>query len=338
MQNKSKNTFLPSISIITPFYNEEEAIDLYFEKLITTLKEIKTDFEIICINDGSKDKTLAILKKWQLKIKQIKIIDFSRNFGKEAALTAGLDHATCQVTIPIDADLQDPPELVKEMITKWQEGFDVVLAKRKSRNDGFVRDLAAKVYYKILKWLTNGNMQEEVGDFRLLDQKVVTALRNMSERNRYMKGIFAWVGFRSITIYYDRPKRSNGDTKIGYFKLFRLAYDGLISFSTKPLKIWLYIGLFFSLFSFIYAIFLLLRTLIHGTDLPGYASIMVSVLFIGGLQLLSLGVIGEYIARIFKEVKHRPIYIVDNIYGTNKAKAPKKQKKPLQGKYYKPKA
>jgi glycosyltransferase involved in cell wall biosynthesis len=201
------------------------------------------------------------------------------------------------------------------MVEKWQEGYDVVVAKRRKRQDKFFKNITAKLFHKLFGYLTNNNLHPDSGDFRLLDKKVIQIIRQLPEKTRFMKGVFSWVGFKTAEVYFDRPQRAIGTTKIPFLKLFKLAFDGIFSFSTKPLKIWLYIGLTFSIISFIYASFLILRKLVFGTDLPGYTSLMVVILFMGGIQLISLGVIGEYIARIYKEVKNRPIYIVEKKYG-----------------------
>ncbi len=314
------------ISIITPFFNEEEVVDIYFNTIISSIRQLGYDFEFMCIDDGSKDRTSQLIKKWQDKSYNIKLIAFSRNFGKEAALTAGLKHAKGDAVIPIDADLQDPPTLIPAMLQAWEKGYKVVEAKRISREDGFCKTFTAKLFYKTIGFLTNGNIKEEVGDFRLLDRKVVDVINLLPEKTRFMKGVFAWVGFKTKIVEYSRPSRVAGETKQGLVKLIRLALDGIISFTTKPLKIWLYLGIIFSAILLIYAIYLVLRTLIWGVDVPGYTSIMVAVLFTGCLNLLSLGVIGQYVARIYKEVKNRPIYLIDEIYERTKQKPKAKTK------------
>ncbi len=316
----SKQKAMISISVIVPLYNEADGISNFINGLISVLSKITPEFEIICIDDGSTDKTRAELKSARKLDARIKLLAFSRNFGKEAALTAGLDLASKDVVIPIDADFQDPPQLIPAMIAKWQEGFDVVLAHRRTRNDSVMKNLFSSLYHKLLFWISNRTIPADVGDFRLMDKKVVEAIRQMPEKTRYMKGIFAWVGFRKAVIEYDRPNRKSGVSKLKYYHLFKLGLDGIFSFSTKPLKIWLYIGAVFSLFAFFYAILLVLRTMVFGVSVPGYASIMVSILFIGGIQLVSLGIIGEYIARIYKETKNRPIYIVSEQHGFKEEK------------------
>lgn len=313
---KKKSTYL--LSIVTPFFNEEESVNVYFTEILNVLKTLECNYEIICIDDGSTDGTSSKLHAFAKRNNNIRIIKFSRNFGKEAALSAGLDAASGDAVVPIDADLQDPPSLIPKMVSKWQEGYKVVLAQRKSRDEKVIKRFFAKLYYEIASYLTSDHLPKNVGDFRLMDKEVVNAVKALKERNRFMKGILSWVGFKTTTIEYNRPKRAKGETHLGFSKLFRLALDGIFSFSSKPLKVWLYLGLLISIASFSYACYLILRTLILGVDLPGYASIMVAILFMGGIQLVSLGVIGEYIARIFKEVKQRPIYITDYTHGFEK--------------------
>lgn len=322
---KKKSTYL--LSIVTPFFNEEESLSSYFIEILKILKGLNCNYEVICVDDGSTDSTGSLLLEYAKKNSSIKIIRFSRNFGKEAALSAGLDAANGDIVIPIDADLQDPPSLIPEMISKWKEGYKVVLAQRKSRDDGYFKDFFAQIYYNVAGYLTSNHLPRNVGDFRLMDREVVLAVRSLKEKNRFMKGILSWVGFKTAVVKYSRPKRSKGETHLSFSKLFKLALDGLFSFSSKPLKVWLYVGLLFSIVSFSYACYLILRTMILGVDLPGYASIMVAILFMGGIQLVSLGVIGEYIARIFKEVKQRPLYITDYTYGFEKNRRKQAEKK-----------
>ncbi len=314
--NKSKTQF--AISIITPFLNESEVIDIYFQKLIPALEKTTKNWEIICVDDGSSDDTGKQLVAYTKQNSRIKLITFSRNFGKEAALTAGFDHALGDAVIPIDADLQDPPELIEKLVKKWQEGYLVVDAVRQTRADSLFKKVTASIFHSFIHFLTNGKIPAHVGDFRLIDRKALEAIKSMSEKTRYVKGVVPWVGFKRTQIKYARPGRKVGETKLSFLKLFKLGCDAIFSFSSKPLKVWLYMGLMLSFISFIYACFLIGRTLMYGVDLPGYTSIMVAVLFMGGIQLVSLGVIGEYVARIFKEVKNRPIYIVDETYGIEK--------------------
>ena len=304
------------LSIVIPMYNEEANIDYLFERLQLILNEMQLTYEFICINDGSRDKTLPCLIAHHQCNQNIKIIDLSRNFGKEIALSAGIDFAKGQAVIPIDADLQDPPELLKDLVAKWREGYDVVYATRRSRqSEGWLKRLTAKLFYRIIDRISQVPIPHDTGDFRLIDRQVVEALKQMPERTRFMKGLFAWVGYRQTSIYYDRPQRYKGKTTWNYWRLWNFALDGITSFSMLPLKVWSYMGLSLSLLAFLYATSLILRTLIFGVDVPGYASLMVVVLFLGGVQLITLGVIGEYVGRIFEEVKKRPLYLVRNGYG-----------------------
>lgn len=306
----------PSISIVVPLYNEAPNIDYFFARLEAVLAQIGWPYEIICVNDGSRDQTLAELVKHHDRNRAIKVINLSRNFGKEVALTAGLDFAQGTVVVPIDADLQDPPELIETLIAKWQEGYDVVYATRRTRQgETWLKRLTANLFYRVIGQMSPIAIPRDTGDFRLLDQRVVAALKQLPERTRFMKGLFAWVGFQQTAVYYDRDRRYQGHTKWSYRRLWRFAVDGITSFSLLPLKIWSYIGMGLSLLAFTYAFFLVLRTLIFGVDVPGYASLMVVLLFLGGMQLVTLGIIGEYLGRVYEEVKGRPLYLVRDTYG-----------------------
>lgn len=307
----TKAASIPLLSVVVPMYNEEAGIEPFFKEIVPALDDITTNWEIVCVNDGSKDKTLELLEKHHKKENRIKVIDLSRNFGKEAALTAGLEEATGEAVVPIDADLQDPPSLISEMVKKWREGYQVVLATRKKRSgDSLLKRATAKFFYKLIGMSSNVDIPANTGDFRLMDRQVVEAVKTLPEKTRFMKGLFAWVGFSTTTIYYDRPKRHSGSSAWSYRKLWRLALDGIFSFTTFPLHIWTYVGVVISSIAFVYVAFLVIRTLVFGVDVPGYASIMASVLFMGGIQLISLGIIGEYITRIYRETKQRPLYIV----------------------------
>ena len=247
--------------------------------------------------------------------KNIRIINFSRNFGKEAALTAGLDKARGEAAIPIDVDLQDPPELIKELVARWREGYDVVLAKRADRtSDSFAKRVSADLFYKLNGKISNVDIPNNVGDFRLMSKRVVEALNQLPENQRFMKGLFAWVGFKTVVIEYVREKREAGQSSFNGWKLWNFALDGITSFSTLPLRIWLYIGALVSFLSFLYGSFIILKTLIFGVDLPGYASLAVIMLFLGGIQLIGIGILGEYIGRIYSESKRRPSYIIEGEY------------------------
>ncbi|MFN6562572.1 MAG: glycosyltransferase family 2 protein [Nostoc sp. ChiSLP01] len=304
------------ISVVVPMYNEEPNIDYLFERLISVLIRLNMKYEIVCVNDGSKDNTLKCLVEHHYRNPAIKVVNLSRNFGKEIALTAGIDYTTGAAVVPIDADLQDPPELIEQLIAKWREGYDVVYATRRSRQgESWIKRFTASAFYRTIGKMSQTPIPPNTGDFRLLDRRVVNALKQIPERNRFMKGLFAWVGFKQTSILYDRPQRYQGYTKWNYWKLWNFAIDGIAAFSLIPLKVWSYLGLSISLISFSYASFLVIRTLVFGIDIPGYASLMVAVLFLGGVQLLSLGMIGEYLGRVYDEVKGRPLYLVRDCYG-----------------------
>jgi glycosyltransferase involved in cell wall biosynthesis len=304
------------LSIIAPMYNEEANIDYFFETLIPVLLRLGLEYEIICVNDGSKDRTLEKLLNYRQDNPQIKIISFARNFGKEIALTAGLHHTSGKAIIPIDTDLQDPPELIERLLDKWREGYDVVYAVRRRRlGESSFKRFTANVFYRFINFISDIPIPKDTGDFRLFDRRVVKELNRIPERTRFMKGLFAWIGFKQVGIEYDRQPRHQGKTKWNYWKLWNYALDGITLFSTTPLRLWSYIGIIVSLLSFIYASFLILRTIIHGKDVPGYASIMVVILFLGGLQLISLGIIGEYLGRVYAETKKRPLYLINESYG-----------------------
>lgn len=306
----------PLLSVIVPMYNEAANLETLFSRLKNVLSTLTEEWEIICVNDGSKDNTLLLLNDFHAQDGRIKAISFSRNFGKEAALTAGLDVCTGQAVIPIDADLQDPPELIPELYAKWQEGHKVVIATRNKRTgDSWMKRLTAKVFYKILGSMSTIRIPQNTGDFRLIDKEVVHAIRQLRERTRFMKGLFAWVGYPTAQVFYDRPARHASKTQWNYWRLWQFALDGIFSFSTLPLRVWIYLGVFISLFAFLYAVVIIIKTLVHGVDVPGYASLMCAVLFMGGIQLISLGVIGEYLGRIYRETKHRPVYLVEQRIG-----------------------
>jgi glycosyltransferase involved in cell wall biosynthesis len=299
--------------------NEANGFNLLFEKLLGVLecckKTYQLPYEIVVINDGSTDNTLHLLLELQKSIPSLRVIDLSRNFGKEAALTAGLAFARGSAAIPIDADLQDQPELMIELIGKWLEGYETVVGVRKIRqSDPFFKRITAHLFYKIFNLFSDTKIIPHAGDFRLLDRKVINAFLALPERTRFNKGLFAWLGFYTYTIHFERLERAVGQSKWGYKKLFQFAMDGITSFSSVPLKIWGYIGIIVAAFSLMYAIFIVLRTLFLGIDIPGYASLIVVILFFGGINMMSVGILGEYMSRIFMESKQRPLYIVRSIY------------------------
>ena len=311
------------LSIIVPCYNESEVVENFFSAMVGNngiLNNLGLNCELVFINDGSKDNTLELLKA-QKEIYSnksnldIKIVNLSRNFGKEAAMSAGFSVASGEAIVPMDADLQDPPELIAKFVELWRQGYDVVLAKRNDRQeDSFAKRFSSSLFYKLNNKISDVKLPDNVGDFRLFTRKVLNAINSLPENQRFMKGIFAWVGFNSITIEYKRPQRIAGSSKFNGWKLWNFALQGITGFGTLPLRIWTYIGFIVSFFAFIYASFLILRTLIMGIDLPGYASLVVIILFLGGLQLIGIGILGEYVGRIYMESKRRPPFIIDEIY------------------------
>jgi len=304
------------ISVLIPAYNEEPVLDKLFTRLANLANETKGyDFEFLFVNDGSKDKTLTIIKDYAEKDSRVSYINLSRNFGKEIGMIAGLDHVTGDATVIIDADLQDPPELIPEMIELWEQGYDDVYAKRKSRDgETWFKKFTSRMYYKTLQSLTNIPIQKDTGDFRLLDRRVVEALKQFRESQRNTKAMFSWVGFHKKEILYDRDPRAAGETHWNYFKLAELAIDGITSFTTAPLRISTIIGLFVSVVAFIYLVVVIFQTILFGNELAGYPSTLAVILFLGGVQLLSLGIIGEYVGRIFNETKVRPLYLVEEYH------------------------
>jgi len=305
------------ISIIAPFYNEGNGISYFYESLISLLNKVSDfEFEVICIDDGSSDNTLEQLIFLSKNDSRFRIIELSRNFGKEAALTAGIDASLGDAIIPIDSDLQDPPELILDLINEWIGGAEVVLARRIDRSsDAFIKRKMAELFYRFHNQLSTIKIPENVGDFRLMDRMVVEALKKLPEHNRFMKGLFTWVGFKTITIDYVRRPRAVGESKFSGWKLWNFALEGFTSFSTAPLKMWSYFGVVGAMCTFFYALFIILKVLLFGVDVPGYASLLLAVLFFGSLQLISLGVLGEYIGRIYMETKNRPIYVIRKQYG-----------------------
>jgi glycosyltransferase involved in cell wall biosynthesis len=312
----SLNSDSVEISIVIPLYNESESIEHLFARLTPVLVGLNLNYEIICVNDGSQDDTIKRLIELNQQDPTIKIVSLSRNFGKEIALTAGIDYASGAAVIPIDADLQDPPELIEKLIAKWREGYDVVYATRRSRQgDTWLKRISAMAFYQTIGRMSHVPIPANTGDFRLLDRRVVEAIKKLPERTRFMKGLFAWVGYKQTSVLFDRQPRHRGQTTWNYWKLWNFALDGIISFSFLPLKIWSYVGVTISVVSLLYALMLVIRTLIFGVDVPGYASLMVAILFLGGIQLITLGVLGEYLGRVYEEVKGRPLYFVREEYG-----------------------
>jgi glycosyltransferase involved in cell wall biosynthesis len=303
----------PLLSIVVPVFNEERSIDLFLE-MAEPIFARHGRYEILFVNDGSKDNTSSILNAAKAQNPSIVIITFSRNFGKEAATTAGLDYAKGDVVIPIDVDLQDPPELIDEFMTRWRAGADVVYGVRRSRkSDGFIKRTSARYFYKLFNALSPTRIPYNAGDYRLMDRKVVEEIKKLPERTRFMKGLMAWPGFRSEGVEFDRQSRVEGATSWNYWRLWNFALDGITNYSTTPLRLWVYVGGLISLLSFMYAGFIVVHSILTGIDVPGYPSLIVAIMFFGGIQLFSIGLVGEYVGRIYLETKQRPIYVIDSI-------------------------
>lgn len=299
------------ISLVVPVFNEEEAIPIFYKTVRENEELKKHEVEIIFINDGSKDSTESIINALAIADNLVKPLSFTRNFGKEPALFAGLDHATGDAVIPIDVDLQDPIDVIPVLIEKWQEGADVVLAKRTDRStDGWLKRKTAEWFYKLHNKISTPKIEENVGDFRLMSRETVENIKLLPERNLFMKGVLSWVGGNVDIVEYTRAERSAGESKFNGWKLWNLALEGITSFSTFPLRMWTYIGLFVAALSFVYGGWMIIDKLIWGNPVPGYPSLLVSILFLGGIQLIGIGVLGEYIGRIYTESKKRPKYLL----------------------------
>ncbi len=308
---------MKTITLLIPAYNEEAVLPALFQRLNSLAESIDDyRFEFLFINDGSRDQTLELIKNHATTDHRISYLNLSRNFGKEIAMLAGFDHVRGDACVVIDADLQDPPELIPEMIKLWQQGYDDVYARRKSRTgETWLKKKTSEWYYAILQSSTHVPIQVDTGDFRLLDRRCIEALRQFREASRNTKAMFSWIGYKKKELFYDRDPRAAGETKWNYHKLANLAIDGITSFTTAPLRISSILGIAVSGLAFLYIVYLLIRTVLFGfNDLAGYPSMMAVILFLGGIQLLSLGIIGEYIARIFNETKHRPLYLIEEYH------------------------
>jgi glycosyltransferase involved in cell wall biosynthesis len=305
---------LPSISVVAPAYNEEEVLETFYERVTRVLSDIGAPYEIVLVNDGSRDNTLAMMHAMRARDEHITVVDLSRNFGKEIALTAGLDHARGDVVVVLDSDLQDPPELIAEMLEGWREGYDVVYGVRSQRDgETWFKKVTAKAFYRLISRISRVQIPQDTGDFRLMTRRAVRELSRLREEHRFMKGLFAWIGFPSKPLYYRRDARAAGQTKWNYLKLLNLAIEGITSFTITPLKVATLLGLSVAFLSLVYACYVIWKTLAYGDPVRGYPSLMVTVLFLGGVQLTAIGVLGEYIGRIFNEVKHRPLYLVNRL-------------------------
>ncbi|WP_242705597.1 glycosyltransferase family 2 protein [Pontibacillus sp. ALD_SL1] len=304
---------MKTITIMVPAYNEEESLHYLYERLFGVVDGQKGySFELLFVNDGSQDQTLPIIKELRDMDKRVSFVDLSRNFGKEIAMIAGLDHAKGDAVVIMDADLQDPPELIPEMIEYWEAGYDDVFAKRRSRaGESLVKKATSTLFYKVLEKMSDVPIQKDTGDFRLLDRRCVEALKKIRESQRYTKGMFSWVGYNKKEILFDRDPRVSGETKWNYKKLTDLAIEGITSFTTAPLRLSSFLGIGVSFFAFLYMVWIISKTLLYGESVAGYPSLMSAILFLGGIQLIVLGIIGEYLGRVFNETKIRPLYFVD---------------------------
>lgn len=316
MTQTAESVVPPVLSLVVPMFNESGNLDKLFARLSEVMAELNVTYEIVCVDDGSRDDSVSRVLAHRERDPRIKVVELSRNFGKELALTAGLRHTAGQAVVMIDADLQHPPEVIKDMLEKWRDGFEMVIAIRRDREqESAAKRLAAKLFYDLFGRVSEVRLPPGAGDFRLLDRKVVDVLNAMPEHSRFMKGLYAWVGFRQTTIPFDVADRAHGETKFNLFRLYRLAIDGITSFTSLPLKVWTFMGMLVATFALLYGFVFIVKTLVLGIDVPGYPSLIVAITFFSGVQLISLGVIGEYLGRVFSEVKNRPLYVVRDAHG-----------------------
>jgi glycosyltransferase involved in cell wall biosynthesis len=309
--HSARRPWQPTISVVVPVFNEAAGLNIFHGRLLLALAGL-TSWEVVYVNDGSTDATLAVMEAMQRTDDRVGLVSLSRNFGKEIAMTAGLDHAAGDAVVVIDADLQDPPELIPELVAQWRAGFDMVYAKRRGRTEeSWIKRGTASAFYRLMQRMGDLKLPENAGDFRLMSRRVVDAVRLLREQHRFMKGLFAWVGYPTTFVLYDRERRCAGVSKWSYWKLWNLALEGITSFTVMPLKFATYLGLVVALLSGVYAAEVMVKTLIIGNPVAGYPSLMTVVLFLGGMQLMFLGVIGEYLGRVFNETKRRPLYLVE---------------------------
>ena len=303
---------MKKISILVPCYNEEKSLPLLHERLKSLMDSMpQYAWEVILVNDGSRDNTIEVARQLRQQDARMCFIDLSRNFGKERAMLAGFDHATGDCMVIMDADLQHPPEVIPEMIKHWEEGYDDVYARRNTRGkESWLRRKLTLAYYGLLQRITSTDILENVGDFRLLDRKCIDAIKEMRECERYTKGLYSWIGFKKKEIFFDQQDRAAGDSSFNFFKLMSLAMQGITSFTTAPLRLATVLGFVVSIVAFIYMCYILVKTIIYGDPVQGYPTLIIVILFLGGVQLLSLGIIGEYLGRIFNETKSRPVYFI----------------------------
>lgn len=311
------------VSLIVPVFNEEQAINLFYQAVRRELKLDDAEVEIVFINDGSTDGTAAQAAALAQVDEQVMLINFSRNFGKEPALFAGLEYASGDAVIPMDVDLQDPISVIPLLIEQWQQGADVVLAKRRDRtSDSYLKRHSAALFYHLLNRISYTRIEENVGDFRLMDRKVVDVIRTLPEHQLFMKGVLSWAGFNTVVVEYERAERVAGSSKFNVWKLWNLALEGVTSFSTVPLRLWTYVGGGISIFAVLYAVYMVLDKIFFGNSVPGYPSLMTAILFLGGVQLIGIGILGEYVGRIYIEAKHRPRYVIKDIVGGKDRRKP----------------
>jgi glycosyltransferase involved in cell wall biosynthesis len=309
------------LSIVVPSYNEEEVLTEFHKRISEVLDSISIDAEIIYVNDGSNDNSLTIMRSLRESDPRIAIVDLSRNFGKEIAMTAGLDHASGDAVVIIDADLQHPPELIPEMLKKWMEGYDIVYATMVSRvGENVIKRVAKHAYYRLVRSISSVNIPENAGDYRLLSRRALNSVKQLREKHRFMKGLFSWIGYPQISIPYQPDRRHAGRTKWSFLDLWNLAIEGITSFTIIPLKIATYLGVLTAFVAFAYAGYIIFKKLIFGEPVPGFPSLMVMILFLGGIQLITIGIIGEYLGRVFIETKQRPLYILKNYEPSNSNK------------------
>lgn len=309
---------MPSVSVVAPAYNEQAVLELFHRRVTGVLQTLGVPYEIVLVNDGSRDATLILMHALQAIDPHVAVVDLSRNFGKEIALSAGLDHCCGEVVVVLDADLQDPPELIPQLLDGWREGYDIVYGVRRERDgEGWFKKASARAFYRLIQRVSRVQIPGDTGDFRLLSRRAVQALSRLREQHRFMKGLFAWIGFPSKAMYYRRDARAAGRTKWNTWSLVNLAVEGITSFSIAPLKIATGIGLGVALLALLFGAFVIWKALVYGDPVRGYPSLMAVVLFLGGVQLIAIGVLGEYIGRIFNEVKQRPLYLVNRWLGSN---------------------
>lgn len=303
----------PTLSVVVPCYDEQDVLPELHRRLSLVLDGIGVRGEIVYVNDGSRDRTLELMRTLQRNDGRVTVVDLSRNFGKEVALTAGIDHARGDAVVVIDADLQDPPELIPQLVERWREGYDVAYAKRTRREgETLLKRATASMFYRIIRRVSRVQIPEDTGDFRILSRRAVDALRQLREQHRFMKGLFAWIGYRQVAVPYSRDPRFAGETKWNYWKLWNFALEGITGFTIAPLKLATYFGMGAALLAFAFGAYLIVDTLLHGNPIKGYPSLMVVVLFLGGVQLFFVGVLGEYLGRVFNETKGRPLYLVND--------------------------